>query len=100
MIVETYGGVAPHSLAHIGYLHKRATGDGGYDRTEYGTTRISTASFFKHHTQRLSKAAVTWDAAAIRKQEHQRGEEAAVWGDGRGGRERGAGVSPPSRRRV
>ena len=34
----------------------------------YGTTRVSTKSFYTHHTQQMSKAAVMYDAKAIRKQ--------------------------------
>ena len=38
------------------------------DRTRYGSTRISTKSYFVHHTQRITKAAVMYDAKAILKQ--------------------------------
>ena len=34
----------------------------------YGTTRVSTKSFYTHHTQQMSKAVVVHDAKAIRKQ--------------------------------
>ena len=37
------------------------------DRTQYGDTRISTKSFYVHHAQMLSKAAVMHDAKAIRR---------------------------------
>ena len=43
-------------------------GTGATDRTTYGGTRISTKSFYVHHSQMLSKAAVMHDAKAIRKQ--------------------------------
>ena len=43
-------------------------GKGATDRTTYGGTRISTKSFYVHHSQMLSKAAVMHDAKAIRKQ--------------------------------
>ena len=56
MIVETLGGVAPHSLAYVGYLAKRAKGKTSKDGTRYGTSRTSTTSFFVHHTQRISVA--------------------------------------------
>ena len=42
-------------------------GKGAIDRTVYGTTRLSTQSYYTHHTQQLSKAAVTYDAKAILK---------------------------------
>ena len=41
---------------------------GATDRTIYGRTRISTKSFYVHHSQMLAKAAVMSDAKAIRKQ--------------------------------
>ena len=37
------------------------------DRTNYGLTRVSARSFEEHHTQRISLAAVMYDAMAIRK---------------------------------
>ncbi len=45
----------------------RAKGAGAVDRTRYGETRASTTSFYVHHMQRISKAAVYYDARAIRK---------------------------------
>ena len=47
---------------------KATKGKGAHDRTRYGTARSSTKSFEAHHTQRISKAAVIYDAMAIRKQ--------------------------------
>ena len=67
MIIETTGGLAPHSRRHCGYLHGRSTRKGATDRTRYGRTRISTKSFFVHHTQQMAKAAVMYDARAILK---------------------------------
>ena len=52
-------------LLQCGRLAKRATGRNATDRTKYGTARGSTKSFYTHHTQRLSKAAVIGDAASI-----------------------------------
>ena len=37
-------------------------------KTRYGSTRISPKSYFVHHTQRITKAAVMHDAKAILKQ--------------------------------
>mgnify|MGYP006974839148 CR=1 FL=1 len=65
MIIETTGALAPHSRRHCGYLHGRSKGKGAADRTRYGRTRISTKSFFVHHTQQMAKAAVMYDARAI-----------------------------------
>ena len=67
MIIETTGALAPHSRRHCGYLHGRSKGKGAADRTRYGRTRISTKSFFVHHTQQMAKAAVMYDARAILK---------------------------------
>ena len=50
------------------YLHGRSTGKNATDRTRYGTTRISTTSFYTHHMQSLSAAAVVFDARNIRRQ--------------------------------
>ena len=52
MIVERTGGVAPHSRRHCGLLTGRTRGKGAVDRTS------SPKSFFVHHTQRITKAAV------------------------------------------
>ena len=68
LALETTGGLAPHSRRHVGFLTGRAKGKGAIDRTRYGSTRISTKSYFTHHTQQMSKAAVMYDAKAIRKQ--------------------------------
>ena len=67
-IIEATGGVTPHAMAHMRYLARRASGKGAHDRTRYGSARISTKSFLQHHLQRISKAAVIYDAMAIRKQ--------------------------------
>ena len=65
IIVETTGGIAPHSRSHCGYLAARSKTPGAVDRTRYGVTRISTKSFFVHHTQQMAKAAAMFDARAI-----------------------------------
>ena len=65
MIVETTGGLAPHSRAHLGYLSGRAKAKGAVDRTRYGVSRLSTHSYFLHHTQMISKAAWLYDTRAI-----------------------------------
>ena len=67
MIMETTGGLAPHSRKHVGFLASRSKGRGAVDRTRYGRTRLSTKSFFVHHMQRMTKAAVVSDARAILK---------------------------------
>ena len=68
VIIEVYGGITPHTLAHIGHLARRAKGKGARDSTKYGLSRTSTKSFFAHHTQRIALAAQLHDAIAIRKE--------------------------------
>jgi hypothetical protein len=68
MIVETYGGIARRGRRQAGALAERAKGRSATDRTRYGTTRASTRSYYVHHTQQIAKAAVMYDAQAIRKQ--------------------------------
>ena len=68
LLVEALGGIAPPARAHIAKLARRSEGRGATDRTIYGHTRISTKSFYVHHSQMLAKAAVLFDAKAIRKQ--------------------------------
>ena len=65
MIIEAYGGIAPHSRAALRRLARRASAKGARDRTVYGTTRISTRSFYTHHAQRIVKAVVHYDALNI-----------------------------------
>ena len=67
VLVEATGGISPTARAHISKLARRSEGKGATDRTKYGGTRISTNSFYVHHCQMIAKAAVMWDARAIRK---------------------------------
>ena len=67
-IVEATGGVTPHAMAHMRFLARRTKGKGAHDRTRYGKARSSTKSYLQHHLQRVSRAAVIYDAMAIRKQ--------------------------------
>eukprot|EP00962_Isochrysis_galbana_P035766 scaffold12262_cov121-Isochrysis_galbana.AAC.14 len=50
---------------HTLTLSKRASGVSTVDRTRYGRATSSPHSFMQHHLQRLSRAAVMGDAAAI-----------------------------------
>ena len=68
LLIETLGGIAPPARAHIAKLARRSEGRGATDRTKYGGTRISTKSFYVHHSQMMVKAAVMHDAKAILKQ--------------------------------
>ena len=67
-IVEAYGGVVPHARAHMRRLAERTQGRNAIDRTRYGSLRVSTRSFYAYHLQQISKAAVMYDARAIRKE--------------------------------
>ena len=58
--------VSPKQPA-TGLRRRRLLGAGASDRTKYGSTRASARSFMVHHTQRISLAAVKYDALAIRK---------------------------------
>ena len=40
---------------------------GSTDRTKYGSARSSPKSYYVHHSQQIAKAAVVFDAYAIRK---------------------------------
>ena len=64
---ETSGGVSPPFLRHVGRLHRRTRTPGAVDRTHYGSVRMSPTSYFVHHTQQLSKAAVVGKGASIRR---------------------------------
>ena len=52
-------------------LGRRASAKGAIDRTNYGRSRVSTKSYFTHHTQRISTAVVRYDAQNIREQSAQ-----------------------------
>ena len=66
-VVESTGGQSPPLRSQVRRLAERATGNGAVDRTNYGRTRVSARSYEEHHTQRISLAAVMYDAMAIRK---------------------------------
>ena len=66
-LVEALGGICGRARRQCYALAERASGAGATDRTKYGKTRASPSSFYVHHTQQISKAAVMFDAAAIRK---------------------------------
>ena len=67
MIIEVFGGITPHALAHVSYLARRAKSKGSRDGTKYGKSRTSPKSFFGHHVAHLALAANVFDAKAIRK---------------------------------
>ena len=59
--------MSPPFLRHVGRLSRRARTPGAVDRTRYGSVRMSPKSYFVHHTQQLSKAAVVGEGASIRR---------------------------------
>jgi len=67
-LVEALGGAGRGTRAGLRKLEERASGPGAVDRTKYGSTRASPKSYYVHHLQQISKAAVVYDAIAIRKQ--------------------------------
>ena len=54
--------------AQLRALEDRTKGTNGTDWTKYGSARNSPHTYYVHHTQQMSKAAVMYDAMAIRKQ--------------------------------
>ena len=83
-IVETSGGIAPGFLAHIGAL-TRARGSGAVDRTRYGKARLSPRSYFVHHTQQISLAAILGDAEGVLRQvDYMKQQEIGRASDGDG----------------
>lgn len=65
VLVESLGGIYYSTKAQLYKLSKRATGPSAVDRTRYGRAAASPRSFMQHHSQRISRAAVMGDAAAI-----------------------------------
>ena len=78
-----FGGIAPSARAHIGWLARRAKGKHARDSTKYGLSRASTKSFYLHHTQRLSLAAVLGDAKGIRRKLNGEKAKRIAGGDAR-----------------
>ena len=68
MLVENLGGISKGGRAQLWALSERTKGRGAVDRTKYGSTRASPQSYYVHHAQQISKAAVMYDAMAIRRQ--------------------------------
>ena len=67
VLIEAFGGISPAARKQMHVLAGRAKGRGSVDRTRYGRNRFCTRSFYKHHEQQISKAAVLYDAQAIKK---------------------------------
>jgi hypothetical protein len=67
VLVEAFGGIVEETMVELERLARRSKGPGAVDRTEYGRHRCSPGTFVLHHRQRLSKAALMFDAKAIKK---------------------------------
>ena len=63
-----YSLTTPRTLSHVDYLSRRARGKHARDGTKYGRSRMSTRSFYAHHTQRLSIAAAMGEVMGISKE--------------------------------
>jgi hypothetical protein len=67
-LVESTGGIAPEPLARIRRNARLAKTKNARDSTKYGEARVSPRSYYTHHTQRISAAAVRADAQNARVQ--------------------------------
>ena len=67
-IVESLGGITPSLAKQLHKLELRAKGRMAHDDTKYGASRTSACSYFVHHVQDISCAAVIGDARAIKKE--------------------------------
>jgi hypothetical protein len=65
MLVEFLGGIHYSSKLQLHTIAKQVVRVSAVDRTRYGRASASPRSFMQHHCQRLSSAAVMWDATAI-----------------------------------
>ena len=68
ILCESTGAVSPRTLSYVYYCSRRARGKHARDGTKYGRSRMSTRSFYTHHTQRLSFAAAVGDVMGISKE--------------------------------
>jgi hypothetical protein len=70
-IMENTGGISPVPCSVARRLGRHASAKSAIDRTKYGHSRVSTKSFYTHHTQRISAAVVRYDAQNTREQSAQ-----------------------------
>ena len=64
-LVESQGGIAPPTKRIIHNFAKEVGSPSAVDRTDYGTASGSARGFAQHHSQQLSRAAVSGDAQNI-----------------------------------
>ena len=64
-LVESQGGIAPPTKRIIFNFAKEVGSPSAVDRTDYGTASGSARGFVQHHSQQLSRAAVSGDAQNI-----------------------------------
>ena len=67
LLVESTGALGPGTRDALWTLRQRTTARGSTDRTKYGKACSSPKSYYVHHSQQIAKAAVVFDAYAIRK---------------------------------
>ena len=67
LIVEATGAISQRALTFVNHLAMRARGAAARDGTKYGSSKMSTKSYYVHHTQRLSKAAACGNVVGIHK---------------------------------
>ena len=63
--MEVTGALTPRSVGLVVHRSRRARGKSARDGTKYGDSRMSTKSFYVHHTQRISMAAACGDVRGI-----------------------------------
>eukprot|EP00966_Prymnesium_polylepis_P310683 7177992-Prymnesium_polylepis.1 len=63
--MENTGGISPVPCSVARRFGRRASGKSAIERTNYGRSRVSTKSFYTHHTQRISTAVVHYDVQNI-----------------------------------
>jgi hypothetical protein len=80
-IVESLGGITPSLAKQLHKLELRAKGRMARDDTKYGVSRTSARSYYVHHVQDISCAAVIGDARAIKK-ELRAAKQKYLCGDG------------------
>ena len=64
-LVESQGGIAPPTKRIISNFAKEVGSPSAVDRTDYGTASGSARGFAQHHSQQLSRAAISGDAQNI-----------------------------------
>ena len=64
-LVEVSGALEASLLKYAALLTRRTRGAHARDGTRYGASKMSTKSFYAHHTQRISRAAACGDVEGL-----------------------------------